>query len=114
MAAADGPKILILGGIATLARPLALYLLAPTQPLASFVKIADRFSVSPPSTYLDSPFLKLLDDPRADYQQINLSNASRHTELFTARDGAGFDVVFDLTGETGFDKPEIVRSRGAS
>lgn len=109
------PTVLILGGTSTLARPLALYLLS-TTPLASFVKIADRFSVNPASTYLDKPFRALLADESGslEYQQINLSNTARHTELFTskssstAEESEGFDVVYDLTGEMGFDKPEIV------
>jgi hypothetical protein len=104
----EGQSVLILGGIATLARPLALYLLDPKSPRASYVKIADRFSVSPASTYLDRPFLELLGGDKLEYQQINLSNTSRHAELFTYVD-VGYDVVYDLTGEMDFDKPEIVR-----
>lgn len=139
------PLVLILGGLQTLARPLALFLLSPPtsfspKPLAAFVRIADRFSVNPASTYLDRPFRDLLSDSkdgRVEYQQINLSNVARHTEVFTppemwrgragtTRDAGdmggrgvqaeaeteryrGFDIVFDLTGEMGFDKPEIVR-----
>lgn len=102
-------NVLILGGIATLARPLALYLLDPNSPRASYVKIADRFSVSPPSTYLDRPFSELLATDKLEYQQINLSNSSRHAGLFTHEE-RGFDVVYDLTGEMDFDKPEIVRA----
>jgi hypothetical protein len=53
------------------------------------------------------------------YQQANLSLVDRHREIFTPpstwngqeRDWAerGFEVVFDLTGEMGFDRPELVR-----
>ncbi|WVF70673.1 hypothetical protein IAT40_005466 [Kwoniella sp. CBS 6097] len=117
----NAPVVLILGGTTTVARTLARYLLDEQTPRASFVRLADRFSVSPPTTYLDKPFLSLLNDEntKLEYKQFNLSNASRHTELFTPAkewkgaalksDGEGFDVVFDLTGETGFDKPEILQ-----
>lgn len=51
------------------------------------------------------------------YVQINLGNASRHDEIFTPptewqgvqRDWKRFDYVFDFSGETGFDKAELVR-----
>ncbi|WVQ97048.1 hypothetical protein IAU59_004158 [Kwoniella sp. CBS 9459] len=117
------PVVLILGGTTTVARTLARYLLDEKSPRASFVRLADRFSVSPPTTYLDKPFLSLLNgvDSKLEYKQFNLANTSRHTELFappkewkgaTIRsegEGLGFDVVFDLTGETGFDRPEILQ-----
>lgn len=75
--------------------------------------IADRFSVNPPSTYLDKPFLIILNaqDSRLEYKQVNLGNKDRHAELFTPPDKTGkgvFDVVFDLTGETSAEKPEVV------
>lgn len=107
------PTVLILGGITTLARPLALYFLNSSSPLASFVRIADRFTISPPSTYLDRPFRELLQTDQLEYQQINLSNVARHAELLT-HETKGFDVVYDLTGEMGFDKSEIVSLAWAS
>ena len=153
------PTVLILGGLQTLARPLTLYLSQPDsegRAQACFVRIVDRFSVSPPSTYLDPPFVKLLadgggggadttepsgaeEDAEAgtgtqtgkhregeakglaiEYKQANLSLAARHQEIFTPPsvwDGLerdweqrGFEVVYDLTGEMGFDRPELVSS----
>ncbi|KAK8865698.1 hypothetical protein IAR55_000843 [Kwoniella newhampshirensis] len=114
--------VLILGGTTTVARALCLYLLEPKSSRASFVRLADRFSVSPPTTYLDSPFLSLLGDPNTalEYKQVNLGSVDRHEEVFTPprtwkgekiqrEAGGGFDVVFDLTGETGFDKPELIQ-----
>ena len=154
------PTVLILGGLQTLARPLALYLSRTSSPgsaaRAAFIRIVDRFSVSPPSTYLDQPFARLLadgaerveaegatngdgeKDPDADagakaepdvtavagpavpieYKQANLSLVARHQDIYTPpsnwngepRDWAtrGFEVVYDLTGEMGFDRPELV------
>ncbi|WWD18123.1 hypothetical protein CI109_102572 [Kwoniella shandongensis] len=117
------PAVLILGGTTTIARALCLYLLDPKTPRASFVRLADRYSVSPPTTYLDRPFLSLLNDPSSslEYKQINLGNVERHDEVFTppknwkekelelGEGREGFDVVFDLTGDTSFDKPELIQ-----
>ncbi|WWC87977.1 uncharacterized protein L201_002879 [Kwoniella dendrophila CBS 6074] len=122
------PVVLILGGTTTIARTLARYLLDPTAPKASFVRLADRFSVSPPSTYIDKSFLELLnsDKSKLEYIQVNLLNTSKHTDIFTPpkefknntilprtgeehKDFQGFDIVFDLTGELGFDRPEIIQ-----
>ncbi|RXK42562.1 hypothetical protein M231_00116 [Tremella mesenterica] len=111
--------ILILGGTTTVSRPLIHYLVGGDKKLASYIRLVDRFSFKPPTTYLDKPFLTLLDAPSSpiEYKQINLSNTSRHTELFTPpSEWAGvsigkenFDVVFDLTGEPAFDKSELIQ-----
>ncbi|KAL1410887.1 hypothetical protein Q8F55_001830 [Vanrija albida] len=104
--------VLILGGTTTVARALATYLLQGDEPRAQFVRLADRFSVSPPTTYIDKAFLELLRDDaaRLEYRQVNLGNVERHADLFTppAERGTHFDLVFDLTGEMGFDKPELL------
>jgi hypothetical protein len=93
---------------------------------------ADRFSVKPPTTwvsfppntpdrsYLEKGFIKLLDDPnpRLEYQQVNLSNMDRHHDVLTppahwndkTTGWERFDVVYDLTGDTSFDKPELVNN----
>lgn len=50
------------------------------------------------------------------YIQITLGNTARHDEIFTPptewqgvkRDWKRFDYVFDFSGETGFDKAELV------
>nr|XP_018264932.1 uncharacterized protein I303_03114 [Kwoniella dejecticola CBS 10117]OBR87090.1 hypothetical protein I303_03114 [Kwoniella dejecticola CBS 10117] len=90
---------------------------APETPPLVLI-LADRFSVNPPTTYLDKSFLSLLNAPgsKLEYKQVNLLNTAKHTELFTPPkevDGIplteGFHIVFDLTGELGFDKPEILQ-----
>lgn len=56
------------------------------------------------------------------YVQINLGNTARHEEIFTPpdewqgvkRDWKRFDYVFDFSGETGFDKAELVSARTGS
>lgn len=108
------PTVLILGGITTLARPLALYLLN-SSPTPSVIRpnCGPFHHFSPPSTYLDRPFRELLQTDQLEYQQINLSNVARHAELLT-HETKGFDVVYDLTGEMGFDKSEIVSLAWAS
>lgn len=57
--------------------------------------------------YLDPAFLALLDSEKFEYRQVNLANVAKHAELFE-HNGEAFDAVFDLTGEMGFDKPELV------
>lgn len=70
-------------------------------------------------SYIDKDFLDFLNAPgsKLQYQQVNLANVERHVDVFTPLtewDGkesgwTRFDVLFDLTGEMGFDKPELVR-----
>ncbi|KAL7423755.1 hypothetical protein Q5752_001338 [Cryptotrichosporon argae] len=106
------PPVLILGGTTTAARALAAYLLEDGR-----ADVTDRFSVNPPTTYLDPLFLAHLQSPRLEYRQVNLALVERHAELFAppaARDGKEtgwkrFEMVFDLTGEIAFDKPELIQ-----
>jgi hypothetical protein len=72
--------------------------------------------------YLDKTFVKHLNTPQTllEYKQVNLLNKENHPDIFTPPKtwngadlkgrGEGFDVVFDLTGETSAEKPEIVSS----
>lgn len=70
-------------------------------------------------SYLDRPFRQLLSAPdsRLEYRQANLASTAKHAELFSppklwrgAETGwQAFDAVFDLTGEMGYTKPELVR-----
>nr|ODN93321.1 hypothetical protein L203_00592 [Cryptococcus depauperatus CBS 7841] len=110
--------VLVLGGTTTVARALVKYLLDPNDPKASFVRLADRFSVNPPTTYLDRTFLSILNDSDSalEYKQVNLSNIERHRETFIPPEVwkgketiHRFDVVYDLTGDTSFDKPELIQ-----
>ncbi|WVO13378.1 hypothetical protein L204_100993 [Cryptococcus depauperatus] len=110
--------VLVLGGTTTVARALVKYLLDPNDPKASFVRLADRFSVNPPTTYLDCTFLSILNDSDSslEYKQVNLSNIERHRETFIPPEVwkgketiHRFDVVYDLTGDTSFDKPELIQ-----
>lgn len=58
-------------------------------------------------------------DSLLEYKQINLANKANHGDVFAPPSEwaghptgwVGFDVVYDLTGETGFDKPELVGRR---
>lgn len=67
--------------------------------------------------------MAILNDPdsRLEYKQVNLAVKERHADLFTppsewrgsrlageGEGGNGFDVAFDLTGETAAEKPELV------
>jgi hypothetical protein len=58
-------------------------------------------------------------DSLLEYKQVNLANKVNHEVVFAPPSEwagqptgwVGFDVVYDLTGETGFDKPELVGRR---
>lgn len=74
-------------------------------------------NADPRSRYLDKPFLELLSsetsksNPKFEYKQTNLSVKERHLDVFTPPSSCGrqgFDVVFDLTGETSAEKSELV------
>jgi hypothetical protein len=70
------------------------------------------------SRYIDKDFLALLDAPetKLEYKQVNLRTVDRHVEVLTPpaewngkeTGWVKFDALFDLTGEVGFDKPELV------
>ena len=76
--------------------------------------------------YLDRTFLGHLSKSGSllEYKQVNLLNKENHLDIFTPPKtwndqpvegrGEGFDVVFDLTGETSAEKPEIVGSPSRS
>lgn len=63
-------------------------------------------------SYIDPIFKVLLRDPRVEYRQSNLANVDKYPSLFEPpAEGTGwqrFDVVFDLTGEMSYDKPEVI------
>ncbi|EKD00112.1 hypothetical protein A1Q2_05575 [Trichosporon asahii var. asahii CBS 8904] len=100
----EPPVCLILGGTTTVGRALANYLLRGDNPKATVLSAArDDLAMSP--------------GWNCQYIQINLGNTARHDEIFTPptewqgvkRDWKRFDYVFDFSGETGFDKAELLQ-----
>ncbi|TRM59392.1 hypothetical protein BD626DRAFT_550238 [Schizophyllum amplum] len=104
------PTALIFGGLNTYSRALAAHLV-PLQgeALVSHVRIVDKYSVKPPTTYIGAEFPKILDKPEVDYHQANVTVASTIASMFDPPEGvAGYDYVFDFTGEIRPDRPEKI------
>ncbi|KAJ3478695.1 hypothetical protein NLI96_g9585 [Meripilus lineatus] len=68
------PNVIIFGGLNTCSRALAA-LLVPIEgdPLVSHLRIVDKYSVSPPTTYIGAEFPKVLEKPIVEYRQANLT-----------------------------------------
>jgi len=110
---ADGhkPNVVIFGGLNTYSRALAA-LLVPIEgeSLVSHLRIVDKFSVHPPTTYLGSEFPKVLEKPNVEYRQANLTIASTIASCFDPPDGQpSYDYVFDFTGEIRVDRTEMIQ-----
>lgn len=105
------PSVLVFGGLNTLTRPFASYLVpADGEPLVSHLRIVDKFSVHPPTTYIGKEFPKVLANPIVEYKQVNLTVAANISATFDPPEGqAPYDYVFDLTGEVRQDRPEQVQ-----
>ncbi|KAL7414050.1 hypothetical protein BDY24DRAFT_387408 [Mrakia frigida] len=105
------PSVLILGGISTFASPL-LSLLVPEggEALVSFVRIVDKVSVVPATTYVSPDFLlSLKHTDLVEYRQANLTVSSTVTSVFDPPPGKeAFTIVYDLTGERDSSRPEIM------
>jgi hypothetical protein len=83
---------------------------------AQHLRIVDKVSVSPATTYIPPAFFRALEQHKdtVEYRQANLTIASVVAASFNPPEGrAPFSVVYDLTGEKAFDKAPIVRSLSA-
>ncbi|KAN0075363.1 hypothetical protein V8E55_011386 [Tylopilus felleus] len=106
----DKPSAIIFGGLNTYSRGLAALLLPPDGThLVSHLRIVDKFSVSPPTTYLGAQFPKVLSQPDVEYRQANLTVPAAVASAFEPPPGkAPFSYVFDLTGEVNHDRGEVI------
>ncbi|KAF9456139.1 hypothetical protein BDZ94DRAFT_1276439 [Collybia nuda] len=105
------PNAIIFGGLNTYSRALAA-LLVPLdgKPLVSNLRIVDKFSVAPPTTYIGAEFPKILAQPQVEYRQVNLTVASAVASSFDPPDGVTpYDYVFDFTGEVRHDRTEMIQ-----
>ncbi|KIY43672.1 hypothetical protein FISHEDRAFT_68077 [Fistulina hepatica ATCC 64428] len=105
------PSALIFGGVNTYSRALAA-LLVPVdgEPLVSHVRIVDKFSVAPPTTYIGAEFPKVLAKPQVEYRQANLTVATTIAAMFDPPEGQDpYDYVFDFTGEIRVDRTELIQ-----
>ncbi|KAI0080603.1 hypothetical protein K474DRAFT_1657758 [Panus rudis PR-1116 ss-1] len=105
------PNAIIFGGLNTCSRALAAYLVPlEGEPLVSNLRIVDKYSVNPPTTYLGAEFPKVLEKPNVEYRQANLTVPATVKSMFDPPEGQEpYSYVFDLTGEIQWDRPEKVQ-----
>jgi hypothetical protein len=97
----------------TFSRALAA-LLVPVEgePLVSHLRIVDKFSVAPPTTYVGAEFPKVLEKPQVEYRQANLTVPATVSAALEPPEGQrGYDYVFDYTGEVRHDRTEMIQIR---
>ncbi|KAJ8519898.1 hypothetical protein ONZ45_g3222 [Pleurotus djamor] len=99
------------GGLNTYARALAAYLVpVEGEALVSHMRVVDKYSVHPPTTYIGSEFPKVLEKPGVEYQQRNLTVDAAVASAFDPPEGqAAYDYVFDCTGEVRVDRTEVIQ-----
>ncbi|KAI8998784.1 hypothetical protein BD414DRAFT_133694 [Trametes punicea] len=106
------PNAIIFGGLNTCSRALA-GLLVPTdgsERLVEHLRIVDKYSVAPATTYLGSVFPEVLKQPNVQYRQANLTVASTVASCFEPPAGQDpYDYVFDFAGEIQWDRSEAVQ-----
>jgi len=108
---AQKPNVIVFGGLNTLSRALVTHLV-PLQgeSLVNHLRIVDKYSVNPPTTYLGAEFKEIVKNPIIEYKQANLTVASIVTTSFDPPAGQEpYSYVFDLTGEIRWDRPEQVQ-----
>ncbi|KAG8217295.1 hypothetical protein J3R82DRAFT_5390 [Butyriboletus roseoflavus] len=106
----EKPSAIIFGGLNTFSRALAALLVPPRgERLVSHLRIVDKFSVSPPTTYLGAEFPNVLSQPDVEYRQANLTVPIAVASSFDPPPGrAPYSYVFDLTGEVNHDRGEVI------
>jgi len=105
------PNAIIFGGLNTCSRPLAS-LLVPSEgeALVSNLRIVDKYSVEPPTTYLGPDFPQILAKDNVEYKQANLAVPAIVSSAFDPPAGQEpYSLVFDLTGDIAQDRPEKVQ-----
>jgi len=105
------PNVIIFGGLNTLTRPLVAYLVPlKGEPLVNHLRIVDKYSINPPTTYLGVEFKEVVKNPIIEYKQANLTVASIVESTFDPPEGqAPYSYVLDLSGEIRWDRPEQVQ-----
>ncbi|PPQ64027.1 hypothetical protein CVT24_009401 [Panaeolus cyanescens] len=106
------PSVLIFGGLNTCSRALAAFLVPiDGEALVSHLRIVDKYSVAPPTTYIGPEFTTVLQSPVVEYKQANLTNQAAIHAAFEPADPSHppFDYVFDYTGEVRYDRNEVIQ-----
>ncbi|CAE6478601.1 hypothetical protein ACGC1H_003020 [Rhizoctonia solani] len=105
------PNVLILGGMNQCAKSLITYLVPENgEALVSHLRVADKVSVSPPTTYLGSSVKRALQNPIVTYQQANLKIPTVVSKMFDPPEGQEpYSYVFDCTGELSYMREDPVQ-----
>ncbi|KAF5330668.1 hypothetical protein D9619_005885 [Psilocybe cf. subviscida] len=105
------PSVLIFGGLNTSSRALAAFLVpVEGEPLVSSLRIVDKYSVHPATTYIGPEFTKVLEKSEVEYRQANLTVAAAVESAFNPPEGKpAFDYVFDYTGEVRNERSEGIQ-----
>ncbi|KAA1474851.1 NAD-P-binding protein [Dentipellis sp. KUC8613] len=107
----EKPNAIIFGGVNTCARSLASFLVpVEGESLVSNLRIVDKYSVVPATTYIGSEFPKVLEKDNVEYKQANLTVPAAVTSAFEPPEGqAPYSYVFDLTGDIAYDRSDMVQ-----
>ncbi|KAF9452842.1 NAD(P)-binding protein [Macrolepiota fuliginosa MF-IS2] len=107
---AHKPSVIIFGGLNTCSRALASYLVPlDGEPLVSHLRIIDKYSVVPATTYIGSEFPSILQKPEVEYRQVNLTVPDKLPSVFEPPAGIPpYEYVFDFTGEVWGDRSEEI------
>ncbi|GBE82379.1 hypothetical protein BKA93DRAFT_760702 [Sparassis latifolia] len=105
------PNAIIFGGLNTCSRSLAAYLVpVDGESLVENLRIIDKYSVAPPTTYIGAEFPKILEKSNVEYRQANLTVAAIVASCFDTLEGQeAYTYVFDLTGELQWNRPDQVQ-----
>ncbi|EGC36085.1 hypothetical protein DICPUDRAFT_97694 [Dictyostelium purpureum] len=98
------PNVLILGGVGFIGRNLVQYLVE--QGNCAKIRVVDK--VLPATAFLGKKHQEAFNNPIVEYMQGNLTSATSITKVFTLADGAKFNYVFNLAGETKYGQTDAV------
>jgi len=107
---AQKPSVIIFGGLNTCSRALASYLVpSDGEALVSHLRIIDKYSVAPATTYIGSEFPEVLQKPEVEYRQVNLTLPEKIPPVFEPPAGIPpYEYVFDFTGEVWSERSEEI------
>ncbi|CCA73720.1 hypothetical protein PIIN_07675 [Serendipita indica DSM 11827] len=103
------------GGVDSIAPGIVQYLVpaAPAEPLVSHIRLVDKYSVNPPTTYLSKIFQDRLRERKdyIEYRQGNLQNPAGVIDKVyddPAPDGRPYTYVIDIAGNLAYNLPPEV------
>lgn len=83
MSVSRKPNAIIFGGLNTCSRAIAAFLVPlDGESLVSHLRIVDKFSVAPATTYIGAEFPKVLEKSQVEYKQANLTVAATIVSCF--------------------------------